>query len=89
MAKPVQMHIGNNNQTPFLPKMITFISTSGNFWINQVLRARKATFSHLFRLAGNTSMHAAENLTGLYNTLSGPCTPSSANAARAQHVQHN
>jgi hypothetical protein len=32
---------------------------------------------------------AAENLTGLYTQLSGRCTPSSANAARAQHAQHN
>jgi hypothetical protein len=44
---------------------LTFISTSGKFWINQVMSARKATFSHLFGLAGTKSMHATENSTGL------------------------
>jgi hypothetical protein len=40
MEKPVQMHISNNIQTPLLPNMITFISKSGHFWINRVVRAK-------------------------------------------------
>jgi hypothetical protein len=75
-----------HNVNIYTKEIRIFHSPNGNIQI-----ARKATLWHIFRLAGKHVhyMHAAENLTGLCTQLSGHCTPSSANAARAQHAQHN
>jgi hypothetical protein len=66
MEKPVRMHIGNNNQNPFLPKN-ECIQTSGHFWINWVLRAKKLKLSRTFFGSPGTRqcMPQQENLTGL------------------------